>query len=90
MNETPLTSLKDWPNDQVKRLQNAWITTAEQVVALAATPNGLSTLARQMQLTQAEARKHVESAANALDPATRAELERPANDDRGLGALPPQ
>lgn len=91
MEETPLEHVPGWSGDQVARLKEAWITTAEQVVALSATTHGLRSLAEQLDVTQEQARKLVDSAGSTLTSAVRAQLEKAVDThDRGLGALPPE
>ncbi|MBC7893363.1 MAG: hypothetical protein H7Y12_14200 [Sphingobacteriaceae bacterium] len=90
MEDTALEHVPGWSEDQVARLQEVWITTAEQVVALSATTHGLRSLAEQLDVTQEQARELVDSARAVLTPSLREALEtKPDTDDRGLGVLPP-
>jgi len=73
----------------VGRLGEVWITTAEQVVALAATPGGIASLTRQLRTTEDRARELVERARAALDPQVLRELAtRVDAREYGLGARP--
>ena len=75
MVDTPLRGVPGWTDEHVERLAQAWITTAEQVVAISATPGGLRSLAEQLAASEDEARPLVEAARNALQPTVRAEME---------------
>ena len=90
MSETPLDGVPGWSADQVARLRESWITTAEQVVALSATERGVRSLAEQLGVREDEARRLVESARAQLAPGVRAEMEQPVDtSEYGLGALRP-
>jgi len=91
MADTPLESIPEWSKDLVARAQEAWITTAEQVVALSATTGGLRSLAEQLRVSEEEARRLLEAARAQLTPATRAEMEEKVDtSEYGLGARRPQ
>jgi hypothetical protein len=90
MAETDLKTVPGWTPRHLDKLAAAWIDSAEQVVAIAATPDGLRSLAEQLQVPEAEAQQLVDLARAALPSATRAELEAASDlDERGLGALGP-
>ena len=87
---TPLDSIEGWTPEKVSRMKDVWITTAEQVVALAATERGLRSLSEQLQVDIEEARRLYLAARDQLSPAARRELDQPADtSDFGRGALPP-
>jgi hypothetical protein len=87
---TPLDSIEGWTPEKVSRMKEAWITTAEQVVALAATEKGLQSLSEQLQTDIDEARQLYLAARDRLSPEARQELDQPADTrDFGLGVLPP-
>jgi hypothetical protein len=91
MADTPLQTVPGWSENQVAELKNAWITTAEQVVALSATEGGMRSLAEQLNTSEEEVSSLVDSARAALPPSVRSELERAADtSDYGLGALRPK
>ncbi|HEU0079125.1 MAG TPA: hypothetical protein VFQ76_15840 [Longimicrobiaceae bacterium] len=91
MAETPLASVPGWSPDQVARMETAWVTTAEQVVALSGTTNGIRSLGEQLEVSEDEAERLVEAARSTLDPAARAELEEGVDtSEYGLGALRPR
>jgi hypothetical protein len=74
----------------VSRLRDVWITTAEQVVALAATAGGVTSLADHLHTTEDRARELVDRARAALDPQRLRELDTPVDtSEYGLGVLPP-
>lgn len=86
MAETPLHDVPGWTEEYVERMARAWITTAEQVVALSATPGGPRSLAEQLGMSEDEARPLVEAARDALQPRVRAEMEQPVDpSEYGLG-----
>lgn len=72
-------------------MNRAWITTAEQVVALAATPGGKGSLAEQLEISPDECETLLSSARSKLAPAVLAEMSRPVDPRTlGLGALDPK
>ena len=86
MADTPLHDVPGWTEEHVGRLARAWITTAEQVVAVSSTPGGLRSIAEQLRVSEDEARRLVDAAREALEPRVRAELERPVDtSEYGLG-----
>ena len=86
MVDTPLRGVPGWTDEHVERLAQAWITTAEQVVAISATAGGLRSLAEQLAASEDEARPLVEAARNALQPTVRAEMEELVDtSEYGLG-----
>lgn len=86
MADTPLRDVPGWTDEHVERLAQAWITTAEQVVAISSTPGGLRSLAEQLGISEDEAGRLVEAARNTLRPAVRAEMEEPVDpSEYGLG-----
>ncbi len=87
---TPLWGLDGWTKAHIDALKGAWINTAEQVVGLAATPQGVESLAGQLSVSEAEAHRLVDSARAALPAATGAALSKKVDTSQmGLGALPP-
>ena len=87
---TPLDSIQGWTPEKVSRMKDVGITTAEQVVAVAATKKGLQSLSEQLQVDIEEARRLYLAARDQLSPAARRELDQPADtSDFGRGALPP-
>ena len=91
MTNTPLEQVPSWSEDQVARMKESWITTAEQIVAVSATQDGVRSLAEHLAISEDKMRRLVDSARATLDPSERAVLEQ-RNDTResGLGALSPQ
>jgi hypothetical protein len=87
---TPLDEIEEWPEELVQRLQQRWITTAEQVVAASATPGGITALAQQMGVPETETARLIDAARARLSAETVARLETPLDStSRGLGALKP-
>jgi hypothetical protein len=87
---TPLDSIEGWTPEKVSRMKDVWVTTAEQVVALAATEKGLQSLSQQLEVDIEEARQLYLAARDRLSPEARRELDQPADTrDFGRGALPP-
>jgi hypothetical protein len=90
ISEIPLDGLEGWSDEHLGRLRDVGITSAEQVVALAATPRGLTSLAEQLRADEDRARELLELARGALAPPARNALERPVDiRDYGLGVRPP-
>jgi hypothetical protein len=88
---TPLTVIPGWKKAYAKKLADRWITTAEQVVGIGATPEGVQTLAHQLGVSSEEAQRLLERARDALPPTVAAELEKAVDtSEYGLGALPPE
>lgn len=72
-------------------MRDVWVTSAQQVVALCATPGGVASLSEQLGVSLVEAERLSEATRAALSPSERSELEIPADTaDFGLGALPPE
>jgi hypothetical protein len=91
MADTPLQHWTGWTDRHIERLGRSWITTAEQVVAIAATPGGLQSLAEQLEVSEDEAQRLVAVARAQLPTATRAEMEEVADTSKyGLGVVRPQ
>jgi hypothetical protein len=91
MRDTPLNEVPNWSGEQIARMQELWITTAEQVVAISATPGGVHSLAEHLALSEDTMIDLVGSARAKLDPALRAMLEQEQDTSQyGLGALPPK
>jgi hypothetical protein len=85
-----LAQLDIWPPDALKRLSGSWITTAEQVVAIAATDSGMSSLAAQTGLSAQVLAQFVDRTRQALPSAVREQLSKPADTSRfGTGAQQP-
>lgn len=69
----------------------SWVTTAEQVVGVGSTERGLQSIAEQLEVDLATARRLVASARAALPEVTRRALAEPVDtSDLGLGTLPPE
>lgn len=84
---TPLSEISGWPEAYALALADKAIGAAEQVVAIAATPNGIESLAIELGITPEEMRRLVALARAALSPEAAGALETPARPG-GLGALP--
>jgi hypothetical protein len=91
ISETSLASVEGWTDELVAKMSAAWITTAEQVVGIASTEEGLRSIAEQLQTDPATAARLVDAARAKLPEATRRALDRPADTSEfGRGALPPE
>lgn len=91
MADTPLESVSGWSKAQVARLKKSWIMTAEQVVAVSATVDGVRSLAEQLNVSEAEVRRLVDAARVKLSPAVRTEMEKRVDtSEYGLGVLRPK
>jgi hypothetical protein len=89
--DTPLESVEGWTAEKVSKMKDVWITTAEQVVALGATTNGVRSLSEQLDVDLDEAQRLLAAARAHLSPAAQRELDQPADtSDFGLGVLPPE
>jgi hypothetical protein len=88
--ETPLTAVPGLSGALVNRLASSWITTAEQLVALAANRAGLPALGEHLGIS-ADALEELMLAVRAVVPVERlGQLEQPVKTEYGLGALPPR
>jgi len=86
----PLDGLPEWSEDIVANLRGVGITTAQQVVAIAATSDGIHSLTEQLDLSENDVRQLVESARASLTSEELSELEAPVDTGEfGLGAQPP-
>ena len=90
MEETPLEKVPGWSRDQVSRMKSSGFTSAEQVVALGATPRGIRSLREELGVSHEQAKELVDAARAQLSPETLAEMEQVVDtSDYGLGAIHP-
>jgi len=88
--DTPLKRIEDLTYDQIQRLAAHWITSVEQLVGIASTPDGIAALSQTLAVNEVDTRALVERARDLLSPEDRAHLSSPADTSRyGLGATPP-
>lgn len=86
----PLTTVLGWQKDYVDKLAESWITNAEQVVGIAVTPDGIESLAKQLNISAEEMHRLIDLARASLSPSVVRELEMEVDTSQyGLGALPP-
>lgn len=91
ISETPLTAVDGWTAALVAKMSSAWVTTAEQLVGIAATAGGLASLAELLEADQDQVRRLVDAAEAVLPESSRRELAAPDDPSaRGLGVLPPE
>lgn len=89
MADIPLEKVPNWSREQVARLQDLWITTAEQVVALGATRGGTHSLAEHLAVSDEEMQHLIAAARATLAPKVQTAMEKPGDtSEYGLGALP--
>ena len=87
---TDLRTLGFWPASALAKLSESWITTAEQLVAIAATPDGARALAEHTRLPEAEFYDLLERTRCLLPAHKRELLSKPADTSSfGRGALKP-
>jgi len=67
MQGTLLTGISGWTQELIDKLNEGWITSAEQVVELAATPQGLAALGEHLGICERDAQRLVEAACVRLD-----------------------
>jgi len=77
--ETPLASVPGLSEDVVRKLKGRRITSADQLVALGASPENLKALATELGIDEGESKRMVHAARSVLDPATAAALARPVD-----------
>ena len=65
--ETQLAGIPGWTQDLIDRLNEGWITSAEQVAELAATPHGMAALSEHLGISDGHAQQLVEAACARLD-----------------------
>ena len=65
--ETLLAGIPGWTQDLIDQLNEGWITSAEQVVELAATPQGMAALSEHLGISDRHAQQLVEAACVRLD-----------------------
>jgi hypothetical protein len=86
----PLTEVPGWSPAHAEALAKNWITTAEQVVGMAATPGGVEALAQEVGVPEETMRALDDLARSALAPSVARGLAKPVDaSEYGLGALPP-
>jgi len=64
---TLLAGIPGWTQDLIERLNEGWITTAEQVVELAGTPHGMAVLSEHLGISDGHAQRLVDAACARLD-----------------------
>jgi hypothetical protein len=88
---TPLTEIPQLSQGAITRLQGIWVTTAEQLVATAATPGGQRSLADHLGVTEERMSEILSVAKAKLSPDTVKHLESPVDvSEYGLGANTPK
>lgn len=87
--ETPLERIEDLPDAARQKLKARWITSVEQLVAQAATPQGKAHLAALLDADAAAVKGLLARAKALLRPDLVAQLEQETPQDHGLGALRP-
>jgi methylphosphotriester-DNA--protein-cysteine methyltransferase len=88
--EISLDTLDFWPASVRRKLAEAWITQARQVIAIASTPDGLAGLARQAEVPPEEMRKLLELTKQHVPEETVRRMETKVDASRfGLGAVKP-
>jgi hypothetical protein len=88
--DVPLREIDEWPKDLVEKLDQIWITTAEQVVATSATPDGLQALANHLGVPVKDTIPLIKAARSRLSPELAKELESPVDtSEYGLGVIRP-
>jgi hypothetical protein len=86
-----LTEIPELSQGAITRLQEIWVTTAEQLVATAATPGGLTSLADHLGVAEDRMMEIVRAAKAKLSPDTIKHLEAPVDvSEYGLGANTPK
>jgi len=65
--ETLLAGIPGWTHDLIDRLKEGWITSAEQLAELAATPHGMAALAEHLGISDHHAQQLVDAACVQLD-----------------------
>jgi hypothetical protein len=87
--DLPLSTLGIWPKSALNNLEAHWITSAAQLVGLAATDGGIASLAALTGLAPLEVQKLIAATAARLPPETARSLATPVDTKlKGLGALP--
>lgn len=90
-NELMLEAIDVWPPRVVEKLRQSWIITADQVIALAATDDGVATIARTGGLEVAQVRTMLDQTRALLTLGRLGELETPIDTSTyGLGAQAPE
>jgi hypothetical protein len=88
---TSLTEIPELTQGAITRLQEIWVTTAEQLVATAATPGGSRSLADHLGVTEERMTEIIKVAKAKLSPDTVKQLEAPIDvSEYGLGAITPK
>ena len=91
MTDTPLDRVPGWSPEHVARMRDAWITSAEQVVALGSTDGGLRSISEQLRVPLADVERLIAMARAELSHDARREMEAPVDTSQyGLGVRPPE
>ena len=64
---TLLDGIPGWTQELIEKLNEGWITSAEQVVELAATPHGMAALTEHLEIPEWQVRSLLDAACARLD-----------------------
>lgn len=87
---TPLAGIPGWTREFIDKLNEGWITSAEQVVDLAATPRGLAALSEYLGVTGRHARRLVAAACLRASPDSVAAAKRRSASHKRRREPPPE
>jgi hypothetical protein len=87
---TPLAGIPGWTQEFIGRLKEGWITSAEQVADLAATPQGLAALREHLDITGRQARRLVAAARARAGLGAVAAAKRRTASHKRMRKLPPE
>lgn len=87
---TPLSNIIGWQKDLIEKLAECWITDAEQVIGISASPDSIQALAQQLDIPIEEMHHLINLTRASLSQSVARELEMVVDTRQfGLGALPP-
>ena len=84
---TPLRNIPDFPEERAWQLASLWVSTAEEFVAMASTPRGLTGLGSLLEASQEEMETLVGIASDYLPREEAVKYSMPAETDYSMGAI---
>jgi hypothetical protein len=90
MEEVPIEDVPGWSAGQIARAKRAWLTTAQQIVAVSNAPGGMRSLAGQLNIDEEDLAPLVEAARKSFSSEKAAAIDNsPDSEEFGLGATTP-
>jgi hypothetical protein len=86
----PMERIRGLDAGHVEALRGLWITTAEELISVAMTADGVQRLASHLRISEQEASHLVENVKSQMPPEVLEKLTRVRKGKPGMGAVPPE